>query len=320
MVASPKARILIVEDEKGIRNLLSYELSLRGYHVDTAGDGEEGLEKVRNERYDLIVSDIIMPKMNGLVALKHIKKISPETEVIIITGYATIENALQAMRDGAYDFVQKPFNLSELFAIIEKALEKGELKTLVAVYESSQAVYSSLKLEDLLPVIIKLLKEVMKGDEVALLLYDHTNQLYLAASSFAMSEYQLSDFYIALGARLSSSNKLHKGACIVTLDPAKEPALVGLSGYEDLKALVAYPIALRGRKFGALFLARRNNYAEFSQADLRNLSIFVTQITQSIANTKLYEQLQIKISELENANKELEQYHCPIQPNKKSPQ
>src|SRR3989339_292781 len=97
------ARLLIIDDEKGIRTFLSYELSQRGYAVDVAADGEEGLEKIKSGHYDLVISDIMMPKVNGLQVLQVVKKTSPETEVIIMTGYATIENSLQAMRDGAYD-------------------------------------------------------------------------------------------------------------------------------------------------------------------------------------------------------------------------
>lgn len=302
---SPKAKVLIVEDERGIRNLLSYELTQRGYIVNTANDGEEGIEKAKQEKYDLVISDIIMPRVNGLQALKTIKKISPDTEVIMITGYATVENALQSMRDGAYDFIQKPFNLQELFALIDKALEKSELKALVAIYESSQAIFSTLKLEELLPLMIKLLKNVVKADEVALLLSDHQNQLYLAAASFPLIDYSLKEFYVALANRLVSSGKLQKTPLVIESPIRKNPMFSGIKQSSEVESLVACPITIRNKKLGMLWVSRKKDNANFSQSDLRNLSIFVSQISQSIANTKLYEQLEVKISELEDANQQL---------------
>src|SRR4051812_40156660 len=121
-MTSPKARILVIDDEHTIRELLRNELGRQCYAVDVAVDGEEGIAKVRQEKYDIVISDIKMPRMDGMQALSEIKKISPETEVIMITGYATVENAVQAMKSGAYDFIQKPFNLEELSVLIEKAL------------------------------------------------------------------------------------------------------------------------------------------------------------------------------------------------------
>lgn len=301
-----KAKILIIEDEKGIRALLSAELSLKNYSVDTASDGEEGVGKVKNTKYNLVISDIMMPKMNGLEALKIIKKISPETEVIMITGYATVDNALQSMKDGAYDFIQKPFDMQELFNLIERALEKVELKALVAIYESSQAVFSTLKLEELLPLMIKLLKDLLRADETALMLFDHQNQLYLAAASFPLTSYSSKEFYLSLSERVKSSPKLQKAPIIIDVSTDKEFILEGSKIDLDVKSLVVCPIILKGKKYGILCVARKKDHADFGSPEMRNITIFTTQIAQSIANTRLYEQLEIKVSELENINNQLE--------------
>ncbi len=126
-----KPRILAVDDEKGLRDLLSYELGSRGYLVVTAADGFEAVEKVKQERFDLVISDIMMPRMDGVQALGEIKKIDPELEVIMATGFGTIETAVQAMKKGAYDFIQKPYGIEEMDAVIHRALEKRGLKAKV---------------------------------------------------------------------------------------------------------------------------------------------------------------------------------------------
>jgi signal transduction histidine kinase len=225
----------------------------------------------------------------------------------MITGYATVENAVEAMKNGAYDFIQKPFNMDEVIALLEKALEKSELKTLIALYESSKAIFSSLKLEKLFPIMINLLKNVIRADEIALLLFDHQGQLYLAAASFSLVYYPYQGSFTSLAERLYASDQLLDSPVIFKPPMADEPVLKGLFRDSEMKSLAAYPIKIKNKNLGILMVARTKNHSEFSVSDIRNLSIFVSQIAQSIDNTKLYEKLEIKISELESAHRQLEQ-------------
>jgi len=306
-MATAKARILIVDDEQGIRDLLMSELAKLGHSIDVAANGEEAISKVQAEKFDVVITDIKMPKHDGLEVLDSVKKISPETEVIMITGYATVENAVEAMKNGAYDFIQKPFNMDEVVAMVEKALEKSELKTLIALYESSKAIFSSLKLEKLFPIMINLLKNVIRADEIALLLFDHQSQLYLAAASFSLVYYPYKGAFTTLAERLYSSEQM-QGAPVIFKHPITEnPVLKGLFSGSEMKSLAAYPIKIKNKNLGILMVSRTKNHSEFSVSDIRNLSIFVSQIAQSIDNTKLYEKLEIKISELESAHRQLEQ-------------
>lgn len=123
--------ILVVDDEQGLRDLLSYELTAKGYRVVTAADGFEAVEKVRQEKFDLVISDIMMPRMDGIQTLEEIKKIDPELEVIMATGFGSVETAVQSMKKGAYDFIQKPYSMDEMEAVISRALEKKGLKARV---------------------------------------------------------------------------------------------------------------------------------------------------------------------------------------------
>jgi len=122
-----KPKILVMDDEQGILDLLSYELGSRGYLVEKACNGEEGIEKIKKEKFQIIISDVKMPKLGGLEALSAIKEIDPSVEVIMTTGFGTIDMAVEAMKKGAYDFISKPYNLDELCSRIEKALEKQRL-------------------------------------------------------------------------------------------------------------------------------------------------------------------------------------------------
>jgi len=119
--------ILIVDDESTIRETLSLILSEEGYQCHTAGHGEQALEMVKESGYDLIVTDLKMPRMGGLDLLKEVKKIAPKTSVMIITAYATLESAIQALRLGAYDYIIKPLDFDDVILRIRRLMEHREL-------------------------------------------------------------------------------------------------------------------------------------------------------------------------------------------------
>ncbi len=122
------AKILVVDDETSMRNLFSIMLTKEGYEVDTAEDGAAAMSLLDSKIYDLVVTDIMMPKMKGTELLKKVKEVHPETVVIMITAYASTESAVEAMKEGAYDYITKPFSVEEIKVIIRNALEKGRLE------------------------------------------------------------------------------------------------------------------------------------------------------------------------------------------------
>jgi signal transduction histidine kinase len=122
-------KVLVIDDEQGIRDLLSYELKMKSYLVSTAVDGMDGVEQFKKGNFNIIISDIKMPKLSGLEVLEEVKKIDPRVEVIMTTGFGTIDMAVESMKRGAYDFITKPYNLNELFSRLEKAVEKQTLSS-----------------------------------------------------------------------------------------------------------------------------------------------------------------------------------------------
>lgn len=124
-----KATILVIDDEQGLRDMLSFSLQKEDYIVLTAQNGTEGLNKVAEQKIDIVITDIKMPEMDGITVLGKIKEIKPEIEVIVATGYGTMETAIESLRKGAYDYINKPFNLDELTFLLEKACETKQLKS-----------------------------------------------------------------------------------------------------------------------------------------------------------------------------------------------
>ncbi|MFW6239528.1 MAG: response regulator, partial [Thermodesulfobacteriota bacterium] len=118
---------LVIDDEAGIREGCKRILSRMGFQVFTAGRGEEGLEVAKNELISIVLLDLKMPGMDGLEVLGHLKEIDESILVIIITGFATIETAIEAMRRGAYDFIPKPFETDHLRIVVDRARENLRL-------------------------------------------------------------------------------------------------------------------------------------------------------------------------------------------------
>lgn len=125
------SKILVIEDEAAIRRVLVKILSEESetYQLEEAGDGAEGLEKIKNTDYDLVLCDIKMPKMDGIEVLEEAKKIKPETAFVMISGHGDIDTAVNAMRIGAYDFISKPPDLNRLLNTVRNALDNKNLVT-----------------------------------------------------------------------------------------------------------------------------------------------------------------------------------------------
>lgn len=118
--------ILIIEDEKEIREGLAELLEDAGFLVDSAGNGQQGLDKIAKKDFDVVVTDLIMPVVGGMEVLREIKHIKPQTRVILITAFATVDNAVEAMKAGASDYITKPFRIDEVQTKIRKVLAEAE--------------------------------------------------------------------------------------------------------------------------------------------------------------------------------------------------
>lgn len=124
-----KAKILVVDDDKSIRRTLTDILQFEHYEVEEAGDGVEALVKIKRQQFDVIIMDIKMPKMDGMDAMERIQAISPDTPVVMISGHGNIDTAVESVKKGAFDFIQKPPDLNRLLITIRNAMDKSTLIT-----------------------------------------------------------------------------------------------------------------------------------------------------------------------------------------------
>ncbi len=119
-----KPRILIVDDEKEFVETLAQRLTIREYDVTTAFSGTEAIETVKGYNFDVVILDVLMPGMDGVETLREIKKLKPLTEVIMLTGNATVETAVEGMKLGACDYLMKPCETEDLVSKVQRAYER----------------------------------------------------------------------------------------------------------------------------------------------------------------------------------------------------
>src|SRR5574342_158155 len=123
-----RVKILVIDDDESLRRVLEYNLAQEGYAVLTAGSGETGLDLLKKEGADLVVTDVRMAGMDGLQVMEAVRRLDPNLQVIILTAFGTIEMAVEAMKAGAFHYISKPFNRDELKLTIKKALQLRDLE------------------------------------------------------------------------------------------------------------------------------------------------------------------------------------------------
>jgi len=156
-----KGKILIVEDEKSMREVLGILLEGEDYDVTLAAGGIDGISLLNKDIFDMVITDINMPKVNGFEILKKVRETSPDTLVIMITAFGTTESAIEAMQLGAYDYIHKPFKIDEIRLVVKKALEKRKLSAEVSIlrekikttYEFGNIFWKNPKMQELLNII-----------------------------------------------------------------------------------------------------------------------------------------------------------------------
>jgi len=157
-------KVLVVDDEEPFRRLLKKELARKGFNVETAPDGKIALNLLKDTSYDVILLDIVMPGIDGISLMKKLKADPACPVIIVLTGKATVETAVEAMKNGAYDYLTKPYKLDELVIVIHRAYEYGRLtiknlllqQELIRKESPAEFVYKSRQLQDILSLIKKI--------------------------------------------------------------------------------------------------------------------------------------------------------------------
>lgn len=161
----PKGKILVVDDEKSMREILDIFLRNEGYGVAAADNGKSALEILKHDFFDLVITDMKMPKVGGLELLKNIKETFPDTVVVIITAFGTTESAVEAMKLGAFDYITKPFQMDDIRLVVKNALEKQQLQKDVSILKEQLKTPSLENIIGESPAMKELFSIISKASE-----------------------------------------------------------------------------------------------------------------------------------------------------------
>ncbi len=291
-----RPRILIVDDEKFIRDILADFLGLEGYFVRTASDGVSAIEALSTSRYDLVISDLKMPRMGGIELLEAIPKVSPSTLTVIMTGFGTVETAIDAMKRGAYDYVLKPFKMEEVIHIVQRGIDKQRLTTenmrlkeTVSLYSVSEAIAASLSLDEVLDTIGHTAIHEIRADFVSTWLEDGRG---------GFSERQLLKGTRVDGAAKLGSLNPEAIAHHLLQDQNLVEQGANANRFFDgaptvpLVSLLIVPLKIKRRLLGWVALASFDNALRFDEGHRKLFSIIGARAAASIENARLYEDLQ----------------------------
>jgi putative nucleotidyltransferase with HDIG domain len=306
-------RVLVVDDEKVIREILSDFLTMEGYVVRTVEDGMAALRELSLRPYDLVISDLKMPQMGGIELLENISAKNLNVLTVIMTGFGTVETAIEAMKKGAYDYILKPFKVEEVVHVVQRGLDRQRLQAenirlreALSLYRVSEAIATSLDLEQVLSVIIGATVEETGADVVTLYLR-HPKTLKFEEHSRRVSRHAENAGEIG-HIDLNELEQFHR-----TDKPLLAHGIRASRFFErspDARRLVSFasvPMRIGERIMGFLNAYSYTRGKKFDEGQRKLLAILGSRAAVSIDNARLYEDIVGKNRALSQANMSLEE-------------
>lgn len=291
-------RLLIVDDSDDARKGLVLFLSAEGYGIDEASSGEEAIEYLKGLKYDLVLTDLKMQKIDGIGVLTEAKKLQPETEVIIMTAYATVESAVDAMKRGAYHYIAKPINVDEMNLLVKRCLRKQELaeevaglKEVINLYEVSKGLNSLMNLDQLLSLIIKLAADTLDAEGGSIMLMDDKTEELIAKATTGPREEVVLGKRLKLGERIAGYAAKEKNPVRIDGSIKEDPRFSHLEKFDGINSSLSIPLMRKSKLLGVINLNRSSGKKGFTEHDSRLLAIFAAQAAIAIENSYLFNNL-----------------------------
>jgi diguanylate cyclase (GGDEF)-like protein len=284
-----RGKILVVDDDAFYHEYCKEVLGEEGYSIRTTYTGEEALEILKQETYNIMIVDLVMPGISGLEILEMTKQINPLMDVIIMTGYASVESAVQCLKNGAADYLTKPLNPEELKLTIKRVIElrqlfdeNAELRNLLTLYETCQRVSLCLDLERLYSLSLDAMLQAMQGDMG--LSFFKTNGDWILKSFRGMDEDE-ADIIMQSMLENELNNGPHRVMTFNSLEVGNEGGPV-----EDLRtgSALTMPIHVPDALDGIIVAIRKRQNQNFDRMDLGTARFITEQIHLSFENAFKY--------------------------------
>lgn len=291
-----RPRVLVVDDEKFIRDILADFLGMEGYVVRTAEDGSSAMKELTRARYDMVISDLKMPRMGGLELLKEVERSHPDTLTVIMTGFGTVETAIDAMKRGAYDYILKPFKVEEIVHIVQRGLEKRRLtaenlrlREAISLYKVSEAIAASLSMDEVIATVADSALNEIRADFVSTWLDDAEGGFF--ERSVQKNGELRADAVLGTLSPDAIMGRLSTGDPLVEHGERAE-ALFAARPEPNVSSVAVVPLKMRERLIGWIAVVSLTASKRFDEGQRKMLSIVASRAAAAIENARLYEDLQ----------------------------
>ena len=294
-----REKILVIDDEEFILQLAQEILTRANYVIKTVSDGNRGLELLKTEKLDLLLTDIRMPDMSGLDVIRHVRSHNTEIPIIIITGHGTLDTAINAMRLGAQGFLLKPFTPAELRAAVAEALEKTRLlnenirmRALMPLFEVSKEIISETDTKRLGRLIIGIAVQEAGADKAWLAFMDEESGRLELKVCHGLSSHFEKDFRERYSENLTALALKGSAPFFITAENELPPGIEEMRKLEGISSGICMPLSMRGNVIGLLGICRMSSDHLFTHSDMELLSVLSGQAAAAIENARLYEKLE----------------------------
>jgi putative nucleotidyltransferase with HDIG domain len=293
-----KSRILVVDDDPEVCDVAA-EMLRDNVHlaVATETDPVKAIGLVKGSQFDLILTDLMMGSHSGMEMLEAALEADPDTVVVFMTGYPTVENATQALKCGAYDFLVKPFQLEQLLATVERGLRKLQLsrenirlKEQLALFKIAEAMGLTIHLSTALNQVLKLTMKEFNVEAASILLFDPSKPTMFVTQ--ALQTHSGIDRSFLEGKTNHSLMAVKSKIVEIENIYASSAAAEDILEQDRITTYLSCPLLIRGRVIGVLNMQRANVHHEFTTGELQSLKVIASKAAYAISNSKLYDDLE----------------------------
>ena len=309
----PKATILVAEDEPFVREMCLRSLWLAGYEATGVSNGQDAVARMQQEPFDALVTDLRMPQMSGLDVCRAIRELNPELPIVVITGYGTMESAIEAIKLGVSEFLLKPFSPDDLKVTVERALlkqrlerENARLNALIPLYDLSRLFMSSTDLATIPQRVVAIARQEMGADRASLMLAEGENTLVLRAAE-GLPEQALAERRQPADQGIAGYVFTHRKPVVLQGDRASDPRFEPGPADGSIASAISLPLIHQDRVLGVLNVAKTQESPPFTEADVELLSVLASQAAVAIENARLFAEIEDayrRVSELDHLKSE----------------
>src|SRR5690242_5298326 len=286
----PRAKILVVDDERNVLLTVVAILEQEGYDVDSAGDGKSAIDAIRTRQYDLVLTDLKMPGVDGLAVLEAVRNTSPNTVTVMMTGYGSVDTALEAVQRGAYEYLLKPTEVVDLKAAVRRSLERKRLSEIDTLYRISRTVTTTLDADKIATEVTEAVRRVLGIANATLV-------------SFVGPGAEPSNGARELLRDTAMLARLQTGEILTEQD--KERAATVWAECHGVLSYAIVPGVANGQLICALCADNGEHPYEFHASALRFLRSLAGQASLALSNAAMFAELQKNNEQLATMNNKL---------------